>query len=355
MKIKTPALLNRAGDLGGCGVERWYHIYFKDKLEYVDGPETTMELPIGSLLFSFLDVDWDALTAELSNFHRQHPSTEAAAECFAALRKRFAGAHRFISHMIERLTLEPDPDALYLRVSELARFKQTLTEQIKLTLDSEGTYINLTPMQRYALLQRTSPTACVFAQSMYDLVFVQHRISENGQRVFAISRHEITPELVSKVKGSKLSAHLFYCADDIRALVYLEYEYMGTQGYAIRRCDNCGRWFLPYSVVALYCDRIVEGRGKSCKEIAAAEKYNRKVNSDAAKKHYTRLNNNYQMRCARSPELYPAGERKQWQRMAKALMQEVSSGTLSYEDFTEAIKLPNAKQHTKHRRVSDDL
>ena len=324
-------------------MERWYHIYFKDKTECADGPEAAAELPIGSLLFSFLDVDWNALAAELSDFRWQQPSSEATAEYFAALRERFTGAHQFISHTIERLMLESDSEALYLRVSELARFGQSLTELIGLTLDSEGKYKDLTPIQRYALLQRTSPTACIFAQSMYDLVSVQHRISENGQRVFATARREITPELVSKVKGSELSAYLFYCADDIRTLVYLEYEYMCTQGYAIRRCDNCGRWFLPYSVVALYCDRIVDGRGKSCKEIAAAEKYNRKVNSDAAKKLYTRLNNNYQMRCARTPELYPTREREQWQRMAKTMMKEVTSGTLSYEDFAEAIKLPDAK------------
>lgn len=324
-------------------MERWYHIYFKDKTECADGPEATTELPIGSLLFSFLDVDWDAMTAELSAFREQQPSAEAIAEYFAALREHFTGAHRFISRTIERLMLETDSEALYLRVSELARFGKSLTEQIGLTLDNEGKYSDLTPIQRYTLLQRTSPTACIFAQSMYDLVSVQHRISENGQRVFATARREITPELVSKVKGSELSAYLFYCADDICALVYLEYEYMCTQGYAIRRCDNCGRWFLPYSVVALYCDRMVEGRGKSCKEIAAAEKYNRKVNSDAAKKLYTRLNNNYQMRCSRTPELYPAGEREKWQLMAKMLLKEVSSGALSYDDFAEAIKLPDAK------------
>lgn len=324
-------------------MEHWYHIYFKDKTEFADGPENTTALPIGSLLFSFLDADWDALTAELSDFCRKYPSPETTSEYYLTLRERFADAHQFISHTLDRLMQEPDPKVLYLRVSELAQFRRKLTEQIGLTLDSEGTYNDLTTIQRYALLQRTSPTACVYAQSMYDLVSVQHRISDNGQRIFATARREITPELVSEVKGSELSAFLFCCADDICALVYLEYEYMCTLGYAIRRCGYCGRWFLPFSVVSLYCDRIVEGRGKSCKEVAAAEKYNRKVNSDAAKKHYTRLNNNYQMRCTRTPELYPAEERKKWQRMAKALLKDVSSGMLSNEDFAEAIKLPDTK------------
>ena len=30
-------------------MERWYHIYFKDKTEYVDGPEIAIELPIAHM------------------------------------------------------------------------------------------------------------------------------------------------------------------------------------------------------------------------------------------------------------------------------------------------------------------
>jgi hypothetical protein len=50
-----------------------------------------------------------------------------------------------------------------------------------------------------------------------------------------------------------------------------------------KKCGYCDRYFLPYSVVSLYCDRLVDGKDKTCKEIAATEKYNQKVNSDAAK------------------------------------------------------------------------
>ena len=324
-------------------MEHWYHVYFKDKTEIADGPERTTAISIGSLLFSFIDVDWDTLTAELSDFYRSYPSAEIVAKYYSTLLKRFSNAHRFISHSLERLMLDLEPKVLYIRISELARFKQRLIELIGQTLDCEGTYNDLTPIQRYSLLQRTSPTTCIFAQSMYDLISVQHRISENGQRIFSIGRSEINSELINEVKGSELSAFLYFCADDICALVYLEYEYMCTQNYAIRRCGNCGRWFLPFSVVSLYCDRMVEGRGKSCKEFASVEKYNRKVNSDAAKKLYTRLNNKYQMRCARSPKLYPAEEREMWKRRAKALLKEVSSGALSYDDFEEAIRLPDIK------------
>ena len=151
-------------------MEHWYHIYFKDKTEIADGPERTMALPIGSLLFSFLDVDWDALTTELSDFYRKYPSSEIVSEYYSALLKRFSHAHRFISHFLERVMQDLEPKVLCLRVAELARFKQRLTELIGQTLDSEGTYNDLTPIQRYSLLQRTSPTACIFAQSMYDLI-----------------------------------------------------------------------------------------------------------------------------------------------------------------------------------------
>jgi hypothetical protein len=95
--------------------------------------------------------------------------------------------------------------------------------------------------------------------------------------------------------------------------------------------------------VSLYCDRPVDSADRTCKDIAAKEKYNRKVNSDAAKKLYTRLNNAYQMRCSRAPSVYRVEDRFAWQDRARQLLKEVGAGNLSYEDFEAAIRLPDTK------------
>lgn len=69
----------------------------------------------------------------------------------------------------------------------------------------------------------------------------------------------------------------------------------------------------------------------------------RKVNSDAAKKLYTRLNNAYQMRCSRAPFVYRVEDRFAWQDRVRQLLKEVEAGNLSYEDFAEVVRLPDTK------------
>ncbi len=327
-------------------MEHWYHIYFEDKIEYTDVEDALKKYPIGQLLFSFLDVDWDSLVSEISELRQLFPDEALIRKYYLKLKKGFSNAHPFLAHMIGRLTLDADPDTLkglYIRVSELARFKVEISGTIYKVLDTDGEYNELTPIQRYHLLQLGGSALSVQAQKMYDLVFIQHRISENGKRVFGLGKQEITPKLVGKVANSDLSAYTFYCSDDIRALVFLEFEYMCTAGCVIRKCGYCGRYFLPFSSVALYCDRPVDDVGRTCKDIAAKEKYNRKVNSDAAKKLYTRLNNAYQMRCSRAPSVYRVEDRFAWQDRAKQLLKEVEVGDLSYEDFEAAIQLPDTK------------
>jgi len=327
-------------------MEHWYHIYFEDKTEYADVEDTLTKHQIGQLLFSFLDIDWDKLVAEISKFRKQYPSDADIQKYYSELKDRFRDAHPFLSHRIGRLTLEPDPDnlkELYLKLSEFARFKAEISGAIYMTVDADGEHSELSLIQRYHLLQLGGPELSIQAQKMYSLVSIQHRISENGKRVFGLSKREITPELVDKVADSDLSAYTFYCSDDICALVFLEFEYMCTESYAIRKCGRCGRYFLPYSGVSLYCDRPVDTDGRTCKDIAAKEKYMRKVNSDAAKRLYTRLNNAYQMRCSRAPSVYRPESRFAWQDMAKRLLSEVEAGAMTFETFEEAIRLPDVR------------
>jgi len=328
-------------------MEHWYHIYFEDKTEYTDVEDTLTERQIGQLLFSFLDVDWDRLVSETSELRQLFPDGTLIKKYYSKLRESFSCAHPFLVHMIGRLTLETDPDALkalYIRISELARFKTEINEAIYKTIDADGQYNELTPIQRYHLLQFGGPELSIQAQKMYDLISIQHRISENGKRIFSLGKREITPELLDKVADSNLSAYTFYCSDDICALVFLEFEYMCTVGHVIRKCGYCGRYFLPFSAMSLYCNRPADSGGKTCKDIAAKEKYNRKVNSDTARKLYTRLNNAYQMRCSRAPSVYRVEDRFAWQDRARQLLKEVEAGDISYEDFEEAIRLPDTKQ-----------
>jgi uncharacterized OB-fold protein len=109
-----------------------------------------------------------------------------------------------------------------------------------------------------------------------------------------------------------LSAYTFYSSSDIRALVFLEFEYMRANNLTIRKCEHCGRYFLPYSKVSLFCERPVEGTEKTCKDIGVMEKYSRKVAADEARNLFRRMNNAYHMRRKRAPAIYTQAAYEAW-------------------------------------------
>ncbi len=161
----------------------------------------------------------------------------------------------------------------------------------------------------------------------------------SADEIDCASYDKITPEIVEKIKTYRLDSYTFYTSDDIRALIFLEFEYMCTNNMTIRRCENCGRYFLPFSVVSRYCDRPVEGKDKTCKDIGAALKFNEKVSGDDIKLAFRRANNAYQMRCRRYPQSYKREDYEAWREAAKALMGEVLAGKISVEEFEKRIRV----------------
>ena len=148
---------------------------------------------------------------------------------------------------------------------------------------------------------------------------------------------------MAELERTEVGSHTFYAAEDIRALVMLEFDYLCGHHFTVRKCAHCGRYFLPVSQRAIYCSRVSDDSGKACKDIAAAVKYRESVNRDEAKKYYQRLNNAYQMRCRRTPALFPQKDHWQWQDRARALLKKVEAGELSLENFKKQIALPKLK------------
>ncbi len=130
----------------------------------------------------------------------------------------------------------------------------------------------------------------------------------------------------------------------MRTLVFAEFKYMCMIGLAVRKCEYCGCYFLPFSSASLYCDRGVENaEGKTCKEVAPTEKYFNKRNADAARKFYSRLRNTYHMRCERARKQYPHKDYYAWMDSAKGLLKEEGAGNVSVEEFERKIFLKSTR------------
>lgn len=109
-----------------------------------------------------------------------------------------------------------------------------------------------------------------------------------------------------------ITSRLFVGSDDLQAVLLTELEEMAQQNVKLKKCTNCGGYFRPYSSPTVYCDRLVGETGKSCKELAAKEKYEKKIAADEGLSLYQRRNKAYAMRVSRAPEIYKDAEYQVW-------------------------------------------
>lgn len=378
------------------------YIYFEDKTEYIINDDQVESYPIGKLMFSLLDVDWTALASQaeqllknkegkpyflVAAFYQEHCKMLQAVHPLLyqlvdahltkviedAHEKELPVAHDFALRLFRHypnppmpanlvneflngnslLPAVPDWPLVNVSVSfmneiaklyqVLAKYSEDLASMIEFAFDDAGKYASLSAKQGFYLMQISKYAPFEGSKALYESIGIERRILDHTELDYE-RYEEITPDLIREVENYDLNAYTFFHSIDIRALVFLEYEFMCTHNLTIRKCENCGRYFLPFSKVSLFCDRPVEGTDKTCKDIGAMIKYNEKVNADQAKKLFRRINNTYQMRCKRAPKVYPHAKYEDWRDKARTLLKEVEKGALSVSEFEAQINLPEPKQ-----------
>lgn len=75
---------------------------------------------------------------------------------------------------------------------------------------------------------------------------------------------------------ANIASRLFVDSDDLQAVLLTELEEMAQQNVKLKKCAYCGGYFQPFSSRTVYCDRLVGEAGKSCKELAAKKKYEKR-------------------------------------------------------------------------------
>ena len=313
-----------------------YYINYKDKTEYVKHDNHFLNYPIGSLLFAVTDTEWDALAEEISDCRRNLYRMDQVQQSVASISERFNNTHIFLKRDFERIARSGDVlYAAYYWAMDYARLKQELCRLISSVLDMDGENSDMTVLQRYFLLNVTDPETRRFKQRMHEQLKVfQCMMCGKDEAELELSRETVS--------GLSLEAAICYASDDLRTLVFMEFEYMVTEGYAIRRCDNCGKYFLPFSVVSRYCDRLYSAQ-KTCKDYAIRERYNQKLAGNELRALYVKNNNAYQMRVRRAPELYSAEDYNTWKTAARKALDAEASGTLTEAACRQLLALPKKK------------
>lgn len=90
-----------------------------------------------------------------------------------------------------------------------------------------------------------------------------------------------------KDKGANLASYTLM--ENFADFLYYEFTELLKQGLAVRRCKNCGQYFVLKSKhPTYYCDRK-QGKGRTCKQIGGKREYQNRLASDPALQEYERI------------------------------------------------------------------
>lgn len=306
-----------------------YQVYFCEKSTYLILADRFSERPVGQLVFSFLDVDWHKLS-EAAVTARRNAFTMAQTQiAFDALRQSVAGLHPFFAIAMNHLEIKPDAlYAVYQWAGDMAHFSKQFSSLVSRVLSCDESEA-APPLERYAEALRTDASLVRLAARMHESASLQFPIlpAADGADVC-------------------LRAKLCISSCNLQSVVFLEFEHMVSENCGIRSCAHCGHYFLPFSTLARYCDRV-QADGKSCKEHAPYEKYQARLHENRAKALYVKNANAYQMRLRRAPDLYPEEELLAWRKRAKTAMNAYERGEMDFETFAEIVALPKRSKRKK--------
>ncbi len=144
--------------------------------------------------------------------------------------------------------------------------------------------------------------------------------------------YNISPTLTEMLKVMPIPIASSYRCGSLEEMLYLEFEKMLELDIRIKKCKNCGRYFIfKGNYQTEYCDRVPEGETQSCQAIAATAKYARKIKDNPALAIFNRAYKRYHARVkvgTVKPDAF-----KKWKYEAVVMRDRCLSGEMTAEEF----------------------
>lgn len=94
-----------------------------------------------------------------------------------------------------------------------------------------------------------------------------------------------------------------YKSTSYEDILYLSFRQIASSKYLICKCENCGKFFIPYTNHdTKYCDNIFKGN-KTCKDLAPELMYKQKLEQDPLLKKYRSRYQSLHKSASLNPEL----------------------------------------------------
>ena len=211
-------------------------------------------------------------------------------------------------------------DDLFLRRTGI-RMSVSLQESYTSPLGSSISRATLFPQSDGSLRE--------LVENNMDFNAIYYESSDPIKMDFLVSMVENkTPEIITSA--------LMHEPGDIFSICANSFYMMLTSNIKIRKCKNCGEYFVPLNRSdELYCCRM-QKNGKRCRELD----YSDKIDTDVLLSIYRTAYKTHNARKQRSKKSDIQSEQKfrEWVVFAKQLLSHAQSGELSVEEYSELIR-----------------
>ena len=127
-----------------------------------------------------------------------------------------------------------------------------------------------------------------------------------------------------------------YKCSSLEEILYLEFEKMLELDIRIKKCKNCGRYFiLKGNYQTEYCARVKKGEAQNCQSLGATAKYAQKVKENPALTIFNRAYKRYHARVkvgSVKPDAF-----KKWRYEAVVMRDKCLSGEMPVSEFEDWI------------------
>jgi len=146
----------------------------------------------------------------------------------------------------------------------------------------------------------------------------------------------INPVAVDLARVMPIPIASSYRCSSLEEILYLEFEKMLELDLRVKKCKNCGRYFiLKGNYQTEYCDRIPNGETQTCQNIGATAKYAKKVKDCPALALFNRAYKRYHARLkvgSVKPDAF-----KKWRYEAVVMRDNCLSGEITTSEFEDWI------------------
>lgn len=188
-------------------------------------------------------------------------------------------------------------DAVYLKkMQEIYKELQYKIQEVQEEMKSFVNYVynldNLESLNEYTPSQRFAVYLIKHKGQAYTYNKNDNIIQDNYSNKNLELSHLNDKQLLDNFKNNKMLISMIdtHQSNDLSAICYavLE-ELVKTTNNPIKKCQNCGMYFIPSSRLdEIYCDYPKE-KGKTCREQGAVQAYNERLRQNKALAEYRRL------------------------------------------------------------------